>query len=61
MGVAPQTLSQALNQRRRQSLTEYLAERRMREAMQLLLDPANDCYTSKVWRGSRICGAVRLL
>jgi AraC-like DNA-binding protein len=45
MGVAPQTLSQALNQRRRQSLTEYLAERRMREAKLLLLDPANDCYT----------------
>jgi AraC-like DNA-binding protein len=45
LGVTPQTLSQALNQRRRQSLMEYLAERRMREAKRLLLDPANDCFT----------------
>ncbi|HEX9564247.1 MAG TPA: helix-turn-helix transcriptional regulator [Gemmatimonadaceae bacterium] len=43
--VGPQMLSQALNQRRRKSLPEYLAERRMRDARQLLLNPANDCFT----------------
>lgn len=45
LGVAPQTLSQALNQRRQQSLSEYLAALRLCEAKRLLVDPANDCFT----------------
>jgi len=43
--VSPHTLSQALNQQRGQSLTEYIADWRLREAKLLLLDPANDCLT----------------
>jgi AraC-like DNA-binding protein len=45
LGVAPQALSQALNQRRGVSLTQYLARQRIGAARRLLLDPACDCYT----------------
>lgn len=45
LDVPPQTLSQALNQRRGQSLTEYLTQRRLRDVKQRILDPANDCFT----------------
>ncbi len=45
LGVTSQSLSQALNQHRQQSLIEYLAMWRMRETKQRLLDPANDCFT----------------
>jgi AraC-like DNA-binding protein len=45
LGVTSQSLSQALNQLREQSLIEYLAMWRMRETKQRLLDPANDCFT----------------
>jgi transcriptional regulator GlxA family with amidase domain len=59
MGVVANVV-EALNQRRRQSLTEYLAERRMREAKQLLLDPANLCYTVKGYAAVGICVVVHL-
>jgi AraC-like DNA-binding protein len=45
LGVTPQALSQALNQHRGVSLTQYLARKRIGAARHLLLDPACDCYT----------------
>jgi AraC-like DNA-binding protein len=38
-------VSQALNQSRRQSLLEYLAEWRVRDAKRQLQDPAHDCFS----------------
>ncbi len=45
LGVTSQSLSQALNQQREQSLIEYLTNWRMRDAKQRLSDRANDCFT----------------
>lgn len=38
-------LARNVDQQRGQSLTEYVADWRLREAKRLLLDPANDCLT----------------
>jgi AraC-like DNA-binding protein len=45
LGVASQSLSQALNQVRKQTLMEYLGTWRLRDARERLIDPANDCFT----------------
>jgi AraC-like DNA-binding protein len=45
LGFGQHDLSQALNQRRGQTLIEYLADWRVADARDLLADHAHDCYT----------------